>query len=67
MVQSHETEHYQNSLARPNTVTARYHAERSGDLPFDAFADQFRATSSTGIPSRGRNCSSGRVHATSRA
>ena len=41
--ESHETEHYQNSLALPNSVTARYHAERYGDLPFDAFADQFRA------------------------
>jgi alpha-L-fucosidase len=40
--ESHESEHYQNYMALPNSVTARYHEDHYSDLAFDAFADQFR-------------------------
>jgi alpha-L-fucosidase len=33
---------YQNTLAVPGSPTARFHAERYGDAPFDAFVEQFR-------------------------
>lgn len=35
-------EMYQNSMAIPDSPTAAYHAEHYGDLPYDAFVEQFR-------------------------
>lgn len=35
-------EMYQNALNLPNSPTARHHAERYGDLPYDAFVAEFR-------------------------
>jgi alpha-L-fucosidase len=37
------TEEYQYSMGVTDSPTARFHAERYGDLPYEAFADQFRA------------------------
>jgi alpha-L-fucosidase len=36
-------EDYARSMSVADSPTARYHAERFGDLPYDAFADRFRA------------------------
>jgi alpha-L-fucosidase len=36
-------EWYQNSLAIPGSPVAQHHAENYGDLPYDAFVEQFRA------------------------
>ncbi|MFC0109706.1 alpha-L-fucosidase [Kibdelosporangium aridum] len=35
-------EMYQNTMAVPGSETARYHAERYGDTPYDGFVGQFR-------------------------
>ena len=40
------TEYYGYYMDRPGTETARWHAEHYGDLPYEAFGEQFRA----GVP-----------------
>jgi alpha-L-fucosidase len=35
-------EMYQNTMGIPGSPTARHHAERYGDMPYDGFVDQFR-------------------------
>jgi len=41
--ESRFAEEYLNSMSIPGSVTARYHAKNYGDVPYEAFVDQFRA------------------------
>jgi alpha-L-fucosidase len=58
-------EDYAYSMSVADSPTARYHAGRFGDLPYDAFADRFRAHLADWTRTGGRSCSSGLGPATS--